>query len=352
MNNITSLNEELLSLIFHNFKSIKQLSTCGLVCESWNEPAAKEMLGRTIVIKTELKAIEVYNHLIMESSKAKYTKHMHFVFNGVELPVVVEKLLRVALTPNIERISGFTEPDVFFKTIHDMINSRNFNRNKLKELPAYAGSNTSTRIRRLWLLRQSIESMAITLGDSRHDDAWKFIEQLEQCKSLNYLHMKGFLKGMNELEVILNHCPYLHALKILDFDLEGDIYHHTVSKENVDARAIAYVKQQDQLKSMSIDATCRPELLEYLIYKYVNIKSLAIQGSLWLASAKQNLQNGNLGRILDAISEIESVKLALILPAETRLKDAALFTRGRVEDIRFELEEIKGVQDIVLKAEW
>ncbi|KAL9536445.1 hypothetical protein MBANPS3_012646, partial [Mucor bainieri] len=121
MSSIASLNEELLDLMFNNIKSTKQLSICRLVCKSWNESAAKAMLGRTIIIKTELKAIKVFKHLIIDSSKAKYIKHMHFVFDGAELPVIVEELLRIALTPNVERISGCVKPDVFFTTMFDIL---------------------------------------------------------------------------------------------------------------------------------------------------------------------------------------------------------------------------------------
>ncbi|KAL9538941.1 hypothetical protein MBANPS3_010579, partial [Mucor bainieri] len=229
-----------------------------------------------------------------------------------------------------------------------------FDNNKLRELPTYTGQNAAIRIARLSLLKHTIESVTITLGDNKNDtDAWKFIEQLEECKSLTYLSLQGFVKEMAELETILNRCPHLLTLTIQNFSLEDAMYHHqTLPKAKLNAWMNPHVKKQDQLKTLSMNTACRPELLEYLIYKYVNIKEVVISGGLWLASARQDLRTGNLGRILDAVADIRSVKLSLELPANTMLKDAALFTRERLENIRFEVEDINGIQEVLIKAEW
>ncbi|KAL9549251.1 hypothetical protein MBANPS3_005290 [Mucor bainieri] len=344
---VSLLNEELLLYTFSQLDSVNQLAACRLVCKAWSGPAMREMLGRRIHIKSESKAIKLYKYLLMNPAHSGYIKQVHFSLENAALPLVIAELLPMLITPNICKLTGIVKSDIFFNALFRIVDNKQLD--KLTTLPAYGGRDTRIGFERILRLKSTTISLKITLSNFAASAMWSFVRQLHQFPKLTTLELKGYVRNLIELETVLKKCTRLVTLIIAD-----DFEFKELPANGMQIRDLRLWLNENaiakifSLKTLKVQSTCRPEFVEYLTYKYPNINHFTFEGKLWHPDGSIAICNGNLDRILNATARIPHKQMTLILPSQTRMRDAFHFSKGRLEHITYDLKEIQGKDKLVM----
>ncbi|EPB80920.1 hypothetical protein HMPREF1544_12400, partial [Mucor circinelloides 1006PhL] len=107
---------------------------------------------------------------------------------------------------------------------------------------------------------------------------------------------------LSELELFLKGCTRLEKL-----ELGNTLPVPTLSSITSDAWMVHNVTRVGSLEQLTIERECRPELIEYLTYKYPNIKELTISlGYNSLNIRDITVFTCSMDRILRAIEGIET----------------------------------------------
>ncbi|KAL9538939.1 hypothetical protein MBANPS3_010577 [Mucor bainieri] len=318
-----------------------ELAQLRTVCRNWDDPAAKAMFGRKIFIKSELGAIKLYRHLFRDPPKIPLIRHLDFNLDTTELPIIVEELLHLAFKPNIRWLTGTVKAEKFFTTVFDIVDNSPQEFDKLEKMPELDGQTVAIAAKRLILIKNFTSCIKMSISRTS--------EKLDQFPILTGLTIAGHANGLQAIENVLKHCPHLLEVNFEDFQWDDPNNTRVMLKEEVDAWVSANVKKDTVMETIVINSTCRPELVEYMTSKYTNIEQIEIDGQLWMPSHNLSLSNGNLERILNAISKVQVKQIRLILPASTKMKDAVKISKSRSENIEFDLEDIDGTEELILK---
>ncbi|KAL9538940.1 hypothetical protein MBANPS3_010578 [Mucor bainieri] len=346
MSKTAALPDELLLNIFN------YIDSCRITCKSWNNPAAEAMFGKKIPINTELGAIKLYRHLFRDPSKIPLIKHMDFTLDSDDLPIIFEELLRLAFTPSIQQVTGSVKAVGFFTTIFDIIGASKLEFEDLSNLPIYSGKSSNSNdisIKKLFAIKNHCSSLMIPVPRERTaSNNWRLLLALDQFKALISLDLQGNADGLKDLEEVSKGCPRLTILKFTNFELCAPTQRE-LTKVEIDAWNAANVTKQESVRTIEINSTYRPEMIEYLVYKYPNIKSIEIKGTVWSSNRDASLNNGSVARVLDAIQHIKSTNVTVLLPVATKMKDAVRFSKSRDEDIEFDIEELENREQLLLR---
>ncbi|CAO0801187.1 unnamed protein product [Mucor circinelloides] len=324
----SSLSEDLLFALFDNISSVAHLAQCRLVCKHWNEPAAKTMFSKKITVKSEKQALKLYRHLFRDPSKTPIIKHLHFELDSIDLPLVIEELLHVVFTPNIERLTGYVKTDKFFTTLFEIADGYSSSFDQLKSLTKYTGQNEHIGVQ--WYLKFKSAIHTFTL------------EVVSESSPERIFY------GLEDIEERLKECHHLKTVNFQEIDYDGWDMDMMTNKE-VASWVTSNVKKQESLQTINFEALCRADLFEYLLFKYPNVTNITIKGQLWFPSKSLYLDHQNLRRILDALKRIPQKKIIFILPANVSMKSVIELVISRDEDIQFNVEEIESQSQLVMK---
>lgn len=133
MTQLSKLSDELLINIFSSIDRISQVAECRLVCRHWNGLAEKAMLGHDIALSSDGGLLRLYTVLIKHPKKATLIKHLHFK-SKIEFTVLLKEFLGIAVTHNIESLTGDLYEKQFFDTLIDIVKTSPIKFDKLKTL--------------------------------------------------------------------------------------------------------------------------------------------------------------------------------------------------------------------------
>ncbi|CAO3621697.1 unnamed protein product [Mucor fragilis] len=268
MSKAAVLPKEVLSKIFGYSDYAAELGGFRAVCKSRDAPAAKVMFGRKISISSETEALKLYRHLFKDASKIPLIRHMDFKLDGTKLTFIFEELLRLALTPTVEKVTGDVKDAGFFKTIFDIADKSSIKYDKIKSLPVYSGDRIDVSIGKLLMIRNHQQVLQLPL--SYDDRILDFAKQLDQFPKLSHLYLSGTVNELKEIEEVFKGCPHLTFIRIkgLEFNASTNI----MPKSEINAWLAVNVQKYQLATTLEVDSSCRPELLEYLTYRYPNTK--------------------------------------------------------------------------------
>ncbi|KAL9550903.1 hypothetical protein MBANPS3_004526, partial [Mucor bainieri] len=337
MNETAPLSEEILLMIFRNIQSLPQLATCRLVRKAWRDPAAKIMFSREIKVESESKAIQLHRHLLLDPSKAKLITKMRFTFDADEIPLMVEELLDVAITPSIKNIDGSVKSVRFFNKLFSILNDTTQSYDKLESLPYYTGNNISIGVKTLAKTVKFATSVRATLA-SKPTNLSKYLK-------LKNLTLTGNVNALQTLEETLNSCRRISYLKLQDFTIHASV--EGMSVKDVKAWCQPNVERNYKCQQMDINTVCHPQLLEYLSFKYPR-GELYINGALKAHNRARAFPKGDLKRILDVAADGRTQRITLIMPANTKMKEVALFFKNQTATYKFYLKTIKEREELMM----
>ncbi|KAF1805416.1 hypothetical protein V8B55DRAFT_1330758 [Mucor lusitanicus] len=313
---ILSLPEELILAILSKL-STQQLAECRLVYKHWDALAAKAMLSRRITIRSNLQAFQLYIHLSRDPSMAALVKHMRFKLDGQELPFAVQCLLQLIFNANIIKMTGHVESDTFFTTLFDIADRAPPSTfQQLKQLPTYTGKNSKITDRKYMTFKNTVRSFSLNIaGDALSAGRISWVDMFDQFPSLTKFTLSGAPNGLDDIESKLKNCHYLKHLYLHDL-FYGGLTMHDMTKDQVATwLTTSHVQQETSLRSLYIEALCRPELIEYLLFKYPHVRDITIKGRLWFLGRSLRLVHDGMDRILDAIAKIRHKHITFVLPA-------------------------------------
>lgn len=91
------------------------------------------MLGHDIALSSDGGLLRLYTVLIKHPKKATLIKHLHFK-SKIEFTVLLKEFLGIAVTHNIESLTGDLYEKQFFDTLIDIVKTSPIKFDKLKTL--------------------------------------------------------------------------------------------------------------------------------------------------------------------------------------------------------------------------
>ncbi|KAL9554018.1 hypothetical protein MBANPS3_003002 [Mucor bainieri] len=214
MATIASAPKEIQLNIFRNITSVSQIAQCRLVCKQWDAAAEMAMFGKKITLKTELQAINLYAHLCKDIRKGSMIRHLHFDLKGAELPLIYMALLNVALSSNIERLTGIVQTDNFFTALVDIAESKETKFSKLKELPTRTDGVHCLAAVKAMIYFKKTTTLVYSANYSEADT----LDLMGELGNLTHLQLRGSFRSFEELDNVLSRCKHLKSLEIVDFN--------------------------------------------------------------------------------------------------------------------------------------
>lgn len=244
----------------------------------------------------------LYNHLSKKPSRAKLIKTLFF--NLYKISSSVTQLLRLALTPSIERIIScqdeeFNNNDRFLEVILDIAEGSQEGFPNVKPIPA-ASELTDTYRKTLLLFKDSIETISISLDEqSEHftfDELWKF-------KQLSKIILNGYFEDLPHVESILRKACHLKEIEF------GTCEFDSLDKNWPMQETFDWMKQHVEISQnvttikFTKGSNHIPSLMEFLAYKYPNTKHLNMEARRFYSADSIN------ERVCRAISKIPNYSM-------------------------------------------
>ncbi|KAL0138395.1 hypothetical protein V8B55DRAFT_1335674 [Mucor lusitanicus] len=239
-------------------------------------------------------------YLTKKPSNAKLIKDLYLGIHANDSSAT--QLLQLALTPSIERIisCGDYIDDSILTTIHGIVHESQQEFPHVRFIPAPCEFSDIYR-KTLLLFKDSLETMCIPIDEESEHFAFN---ELADFTRLSKLTLSGYFDDMPHIDSILGKA---HHLKDLVFDhCELDLYDddQPTQQETLDwMKRKVQINQNAITVKLSEDTYPNYPLMEYLVYKYPNIKHLEV--------GKRFFQNGarHYERICRALSQIPSFTL-------------------------------------------
>ncbi|KAL9540728.1 hypothetical protein PS6_010623 [Mucor atramentarius] len=304
---ISSLPEELLPEIFGYITSNIQLARCRLVCAKWNQPAHSAMFSNTIVFGTNEKVLALHGQLFSDPAKGKLVQHIYFKEN-FDAFWMAKAILNTAFLPNVNSFQGFvSKPEEFYEMLLSIARESPNVLKKLKVLPSYKGHIDIT-----YYSDTLAEIHINNPGAVMNEATIEFRRNLNIFPNLKSLKLDASFRNLSELELFLKGCTRLKKL-----ELGNTLPVPTLSSITSDAWMVHNVTPVGSLEQLTIERECRPELMEYLTYKYPNIKELTISLSYNSLDIRDvTVFTCSMDRILRAIKGIETKEFEFWLQFE------------------------------------
>ncbi|KAF1805412.1 hypothetical protein V8B55DRAFT_1573939 [Mucor lusitanicus] len=352
MAKVHTFPEELLIIVFNSIDAVARLAQCRLVCKGWNEPATRVMLSKKISVTSEEQALQLYRHLFKDPRKTSLIKHLHFELDEEHLPLVIEHLLRLTFTPKIQKFTGFAKADKFFTTLFEIADNTASSFDQLQSLTEYTGESDDISSQQYLKFKGAVRTftLEITKASSGNSSSITWTEQLKEFPNLSKFILEGYPDWLEGIDYRIKECHYIKTLILKDIDY-GAQNHGKLSKRDVRIWiADKHVKKVKSLRTIRIEALCRAELIEYLLFKYPNVTDITIKGDVWVPTYNRpNMDQDNLNRILDAVRTVRQKHINLVLPENIKMKNVIEFATTRDEDIRFTIEQINNQSQLVMK---
>lgn len=269
-----TLPAELWFHIFGNVNNTTELGQSRLVCKLWNYFAEISILTMQITVKTHNKAIKFYEYLKKKPEMALHVKHLTF-----EVPQYYKstskhgpaflKLLRLAMTHKINIIDGNMGMDSFFIELLKIVESSPSSFDRLKMIPIPTKYNHTYRTTVIGL-KNILQGLILDFTSKPFD--WDLIYRLGEFKRLTFLTLTGDAYNITLTDSILKKCGHLQELSI-DVKFSDPIVLNTKTVRTWSSRN---VKKINSLKKLRFGLPCRPDLFEYLAYKYPNIQNIQL----------------------------------------------------------------------------
>ncbi|KAI8643296.1 hypothetical protein BD408DRAFT_415013 [Parasitella parasitica] len=347
MTTYKSLPKEILSIIFNSIDSLAALSACRLVCRAWDDPAETAMLSKPIEIHHQDRVIKLVDHLAKKPEKGRHIKHL--MVPALADNDIVDALLQLAFTPNIEELNGnvFTNLRMshFLETMTKIANQSREEFKKLKSIPTSHVLNDSYS-KALLTFKSTLQH--IELWVKNNTDSQDLIHRLGEFKSLNALDLYGEIDNIVDLETILKGCCNLQALYLNMEDLEAlEKNGREMDKDQLILWAKENVQQVASVKTLDITALGFPSFIEYLMFKYPNTESFNFNiFGLELPFEVDDLVSLNIDRIINALKHLKQYSLDYKIPPRDDLSTVCKAARGDCNVLSLQYHEFGSLDDM------
>lgn len=303
-----SLPAEVLCIVFSQINDLRRLASFRLVCKAWNPVAERAMFSQKLILHNRNMMIKFCNRLSKKPHLGRLVRYLDFGSSstvGRQHPKVVERIIKLAFTPNIEVVTGTILDDCYRQMLEAAIASKK-KYSKIRHI-SWPEALGSIHAKIIYEFRLSLESLTLRISPQHGPD--KFIlDRLAtfSCLTRLTLHLQKDLGFLIKLENTLRKCPHLKGL-VLDLNYPDELIRNQMDiaswmTENV-------VKCSDAAIDVSVRETWSPEIVEYICHKYPKASNVSLRNChrpeeddgrfcRRICKAIRKLQNVNIGDLL------------------------------------------------------
>ncbi|KAL7321960.1 killer toxin resistant protein [Mucor circinelloides] len=336
------LPSEVLVIIFRQLTSAEALGECRLVCRAWSDPAETVMFSKPLVVYRESKALKVIRRLERNPAKGRCIRNL--AITDYEDQQVMKKLLRLAFTPGIERLTGKVVLDIFssstrlsviYATMVEIAEKSSIKYDRLKVIPETFMLN-DVYGRALLTFKETLETVHLRLFN--HDDTQNVLHRFGEFKRLEVLRVEeGDFGSVEQLDAVLKGCHHLKDLylniEVLDqTEAPGIPANSNGIPANSDGMwEQLQVQKVPSLKTITYASPGYPLVIEYLLYKYPNMEEFnldtfaMVEPFLDLHSVSLNFQ-----RIQKHLKRLKKYSLHFQVPPRDNLNSKFAAAKGDI----------------------
>ncbi|KAK4511960.1 uncharacterized protein ATC70_003959 [Mucor velutinosus] len=296
----SSMPPELWSIVFKHTHSIKTVAKCRLVCKTWDPLAERAMFSKSLSVYGTESIVKLCNRLQENPALRYYIRSLYLgSLKKVQLSIQ-EDLFKLVMNPNIVSLEGYFDKAAL-AILLKAVSESGEQCSKLESLITYEGitNGGDSYMNAQLYFRTSLQELRLSLHTPHTAIYQTVVDHLEQFNSLKKLVLTYSDRHvLPELEQVLRKCQ---RLELIDFDI-GLGETHWISKDDLKQWMISNVQQSPTLRFVDVGENHHPHLIEYLVYKYPNIPSVAISGAFTDG-------HGTIGRILDAVKGVGYISL-------------------------------------------
>ncbi|KAL7313064.1 hypothetical protein PS15m_006853 [Mucor circinelloides] len=223
----------------------------------------------------------------------------------------------VAHSLNLESLEGESLTTECCNTLLDIIKASPTAFNNVKALPRYEDAINQAFCDVLRACRYTLSEIDIDNKNNFLNNIIKeFAPTFNTFDNLKTLKYWGSFKQISEIELLLKGCIHLEKMTLGNL-IDGE----AMEKQNLKVWMETEVNQVESLKELTINCQCRCDVMEYLTYKYPNLKNINIYTNYSQHIYADNMVKfkGNMDRILQSIESIPSKVMTFWLPLNQNL---------------------------------
>lgn len=221
---------------------------------------------------------------LMTSIKVHSSSIYILMFPGSEFSIMFNELMYLAITPNMEAITGFVESHAFYTTMIKIIDKSKVKFSKLKSM-AHPRS---------------------TFPD--------YISHFRCYKRLTWLKLQGSITSIGYLMTTIDQ---LISLKVSTLSISCP--NLLLSRVDTAVRSKSFIRQCNKFKLLRIESWCTPNLLNFVLYKFPNLEGITLD--IGLTAASPNISFYRIAQLMAlGISVVSSVGMRAEKVALLRLQ--------------------------------
>ncbi|KAL9539303.1 hypothetical protein MBANPS3_010342 [Mucor bainieri] len=266
-------SQDLLGRVLGFVHSLKDLAQCRLVCTGLDHPAERAMFARPIVLKSASKAKALHTHLKRNKELGKLITFLELKRFSQKQAHIYLNLLPLVFTPAMETFRGDIRQPIFFRRLISIAKASGTSFSNLKAIPtADPRSDPKDFYRAVYFFRETLQSLYISCYDPQRIP-WHAFDQLGELNHLTTLTIDGEISSVKTLDRMLSKCTQLKTLHLALLSVKPLV----MQEENLLNWAKAHVEQVPSVTTLSIAKARQPDIAEYLLYKYPNVKDATVR---------------------------------------------------------------------------
>ncbi|KAL9559840.1 hypothetical protein MBANPS3_000220 [Mucor bainieri] len=265
-----SLPREIWTKVFSYIPLRKDLIQCQMVCRRWHYPAETATFSRELDIRTEKQLIQLCEHLDKDPARGSLMPSLMVHIKGHVHSIHVERLVRLAFSPNTQRIFGSVfNTDKIYQLMDSIVKNSAVKFSKMK-LIGYMNNKPPSQWHYTFLLNftDTLESLDLSTVDLYAPNNIFVHHCLDKFVNVSALLLTVTQQlTIQKLEAILNNFP---GLKHVECSIEEGGAPIPTSHQ-VTAWVNANLKVCNNKMAMvflSGYLSSRPDMIEYVALKY------------------------------------------------------------------------------------
>ncbi|KAL9552079.1 hypothetical protein MBANPS3_003972, partial [Mucor bainieri] len=263
---------ELLGHVLSFISSLKDLAQCRLVCKHLNLSAQRAMLSKPITISSISEAKALLYHLENNKEMGKLITSLEIKKDKDNKTDEVINLLPLVFTPAMKSFKGYIKKPEFFQRLIDIAKASGTTFNNLQVIPDPSYNCMNEYYKAILHFKNTLQHVHIYYQYTTNIP-WHVFNQFGEFVNLTSLDIDGDVETVQDLNRMLAPCSRLQELKMCAY---GMLHEAMNEADLLDWMEEQHVEQVNSLTKVEIQGAEQPDIAEYLVYKYPNMKEVSV----------------------------------------------------------------------------
>ncbi|KAL9542900.1 hypothetical protein MBANPS3_008373 [Mucor bainieri] len=311
-NALKSLKSKLRRLSQNSIHSFEDLTQCRLVCTRWNQLAERAMFARPIFLPSISRAKAFLRHLQRNPQMGKLVTYLDLgIVKNKHVHVYLD-LLPIVFTPAIHTLQGSINAPVFYRHLVSIAKASDTRFSKLKVIPTQLLRGSKDFYKAVYYFRKTLQQLYISWYDPSQTP-WHVFNRLNEMSRLTVLTIDSEVSSVLTLDRMLSNCKQVRILNVMLLGVMPQV----MPKARLLNWMEIHVEKVPSVTNLFMEKSRQPDVIEYLLYKYPNVKEVTVilsepeyyeeqlhlsNGAIWVEDGEPNTEA--IHRIIGAMQKV------------------------------------------------